>query len=86
MAKPLLRPAAESESESRKRQTTRLTADLPDHDADTLAEVAQETGFNKVTTLVRAIRVLAELVKAERDGGQLIIKYPDGRRERLIIR
>src|SRR4051794_12398682 len=65
---------------------TRLTADLPDQDADTLAEVARETGFNKVTTLIRAIRVLAELVRAENDGGELTIKYADGRRERLIIR
>jgi len=69
-----------------RRKTTRLTADLPARDAATLAEVADETGFNKVTTLVRAIRVLAELVRAERAGGELTIKYADGRRERLIIR
>jgi hypothetical protein len=73
-------------AESERRPTRRLTADLPVQDADTLAEVARETGFNKVTTLIRAIRVLAELVRAERQGGELTIKYPGGRRERLIIR
>jgi hypothetical protein len=64
----------------------RLTADLPAQDADTLARIAQFTGFNKVTTLIRAIRVLAELVRAESKGGEVMIKYPDGTRERLIIR
>ena len=68
------------------KETTRLSADLPLRDAATLASLAKETGFNKVTTLVRAIRVLAELVRAEDEGGQLVIKYPDGRRERLLLR
>ena len=79
-------PAEQSASNGARRRTTRLTADLPARDAATLAEVADETGFNKVTTLVRAIRVLAELVRAENAGGELTIKYADGRRERLIIR
>ena len=43
-----------------KRDTRRLTADLPTADSDLLAETARLTGFNKVTTLVRAIRVLAD--------------------------
>lgn len=80
---PRLEPGA---ANGARRKTTRLTADLPARDAATLAEVADETGFNKVTTLVRAIRVLAELVRAESAGGELTIKYADGRRERLIIR
>jgi hypothetical protein len=71
---------------SNRQPTVRLSADLPQKDADTLEDVARATGFNKVTTLVRAIRVLAELVRAEEADGELTIKYPDGRRERLIIR
>lgn len=66
--------------------TRRLTADLPEDDAETLARVAESTGFNKVTTLVRAIRVLALLDDAEQQGAHFTIRYPDGQRERLIIR
>ena len=66
--------------------TTRLTADVPESDAHLLAETAQTTGFNRVTTLIRAIRVLAELIKAEDAGGKIQITYPDGTRERLLLR
>lgn len=65
---------------------TRLSADIRAEDAALLGWLSHATGYNKVTTLVRAIRVLAELVRAEQDGGELTIKYPGGRRERLIIR
>jgi hypothetical protein len=56
----------------------RLTADLPTADSDTLIRVARSTGFNKVTTLIRAIRLLA-LVEDERaDGATIRIHRPDG--------
>lgn len=85
---PPTRKTADSRSAATtgRQPTLRLSADLPQRDAETLEEVARATGFNKVTTLVRAIRVLAELVRAENAGGELTIKYADGRRERLIIR
>jgi hypothetical protein len=78
--------AAQSDRPPRKAGTARSTADLPTRDADTLAEVARGSGFNKVTTLVRAVLVLAELTRAASEGGELTTEYPDGRRERLILR
>lgn len=69
-----------------KRETRRLTADLPTADSDLLAETAELTGFNKVTTLVRAIRVLADLERVVRDGGEVILKDADGTRSRLLLR
>lgn len=68
---------------TQRRNTTRLSADLPIADAETLTDLQQATGTNKVTTLVRAIRVFSELLRAEREGGELTIRYNDGRRERL---
>lgn len=65
------------------RPTRRLSADVPERDFDALEDLAAATGFNKLTTLVRAIRVLAELVKAQDAGGDVTINYPDGTRERL---
>lgn len=68
------------------RGVVRLTADVPVADANLLARVAELTGYNKVTTIVRAIRVLASLEEAERKGGEVTITYPDKTRERLLVR
>ena len=76
------RPAAST----RPKDTRRLTADLPTADSDLLNETATLTGYNKLTTLIRAIRVLADLEKVVRAGGEVIIKEADGSRSRLILR
>lgn len=64
----------------------RLSVDLPAGDAATLVDVARETGFNKTSTLVRAIRLLADLQRTVRDGGEVILTHADGTRERLLLR
>lgn len=76
------RPTAATAS----RATSRLTADIPVEDAAELVETARVTGLNKVTIVVRALRVFAALVRAEAAGGTVTITYADGRRERLLIR
>jgi hypothetical protein len=67
------------------RAVTRLTADLPNQDASLLADLAVRTGFNKVTTLVRALRVLDILEKARAAGATVVIENEDGTRERLLL-
>jgi hypothetical protein len=64
----------------------RLTFDVPVEDANLLAETAERTGYNKVTTFMRAIRILHDLEKAIREGGQVIIQHADGTKERLLLR
>ena len=68
------------------KSTVRLTANLPADAGQELDEAARATGFNKLTTLVRAIRVFSELLDAERRGGQVIIQEADGSRARLLLR
>ncbi|MCW2818850.1 MAG: hypothetical protein JWR42_1637 [Marmoricola sp.] len=79
--KPLAVPAVAGTPA--RRETSRLSADLPVADAAVLDELARETGTNKVTALVRALRIMRELVTAEREGGVLTIQHADGSRERL---
>lgn len=67
-------------------QTVRLTANLPVADSRLLDETAKLTGYNKLTTLVRAIRVLAEVEKVVSAGGEVILKEASGSRSRLILR
>jgi hypothetical protein len=66
--------------------TKRLTANLPEDAADALEKTAASTGFNKVTTLVRAIRVFSDLIEASTRGAEVVIKEPDGSASRLILR
>jgi len=76
---PLLRASAE-------RPKRRLTADLPADVWDLLNETAERSGYNKLTTLVRAIRVFAELQETVDEGGEIILKEKDGTRARLILK
>lgn len=79
--------AAERSARSLKdRDVVRVTADVPTRDANLLAELARRTGYNKVTTLLRAIRILDVLEKAQAEGADLIIINRDGSRERLVLR
>jgi hypothetical protein len=66
--------------------TVRLTANLPPDAAEALDKTAASTGFNKLTTVVRAIRVFADLIAADGRGAQVIIKEADGSATRLILR
>ena len=66
--------------------TVRLTANLPQDAADALDKTAAATGFNKLTTVVRAIRVFAELIEVTGRGGEVILQEPDGSRSRLLLR
>lgn len=67
------------------RDTVRLTADLPRKDAELLTGLAKRTGFNKVTTLVRALRVMDVLERAKDQGSDILIVNPDGSKERLLL-
>jgi len=68
------------------RDRVRLTFDVPTEDANALAELARRTGYNKVTTVLRALRVLADLDQVIRDGGSVVLEHADGTRERLLLR
>jgi len=68
------------------RDRVRLTFDVPTEDANALAVLARRTGYNKVTTLLRALRVLADLDQVIRDGGSVVLEHADGTRERLLLR
>lgn len=64
----------------------RLTFDVPADDARALEQTAAESGFNKVTTFIRAIRLLAELDRHQRAGGEVLLRSADGSTtERLRI-
>ena len=66
--------------------TKRLTANLPLDAAEALDKTAASTGFNKLTTIVRAIRVFADLIEASSRGAEVVIKEADGSATRLILR
>lgn len=66
--------------------TKRLTANLPLDAAEALDKTAASTGFNKLTTVVRAIRVFADLIEASSRGAEVVIKEADGSATRLILR
>lgn len=68
------------------RGLVRLTLDIPVDDANKLAETAARTGYNKTTTLMRAIRLLFDLERVVRDGGQITLTLRDGTKERLLLR
>lgn len=68
------------------RGLVRLSVDIPADDADRLAETAASTGYNKVTTLMRAIRLLFDLERAVQNGGHVTLTHRDGTRERLLLR
>lgn len=63
----------------------RLTADLPADVAETLDETARLLGYNKLTTLIRALRVFGALVQVEKAGGSVVITEADGTRSKLIV-
>jgi hypothetical protein len=79
-------PVVEAHVGTEKRETKRLTANLPLDAAQDLETTANLTGFNKLTTLVRAIRVFADLIRVTQDGGEVIIKEAHGTRSRLVLR
>jgi hypothetical protein len=82
----MLTPAEVEQATPEKPQTERLTANLPMDAAADLRAAAAATGFNKLTTLSRAIRVFAELVRIDRAGGKVTIEEADGTRTRLLLR
>ena len=82
MATETIKRAARSLAE---RGLVRLSVDLPVEDANRLEEVSRRSGYNKVTTLMRAIRLLADLDAHERGGGEVILTGTDGTRERLRL-
>lgn len=67
------------------RGLVRATFDIPREEADLLEETAKVSRFNKTTTFIRALRLLAELDRHARDGGQIILVAADGTKERLRI-
>ena len=67
------------------RGLVRLSVDLPVDDANRLEEVSRRSGYNKVTTLMRAIRLLADLDAHERAGGEVTLTNADGSKERLRL-
>lgn len=68
------------------RGVIRLTFDVPVEDAQMLEETASRSRFNKVTTFIRAIRLLAELDAHQRTGGEILLRSHDGQTtERLRI-
>lgn len=68
------------------RGLVRLTLDVPADDANKLVETADRTGYNKTTTVMRAIRLLFDLERVVRDGGQVTLTHADGTKERIILR
>ncbi len=70
----------------KERGMARLTFDVPVKDANRLAELSDLTGYNKVTTFLRAIRVLFDLETAARAGATITITQKDGTKERLLLR
>lgn len=91
MATKISSPAAAAEAprgsrrSSKDRAVTRLTADLPNRDADLLTNLSQRTGYNKLTTLIRALRILDVIEDARERGETVIIERSDGSRERLLL-
>lgn len=83
MATETLRRAGRSLAD---RGLVRLTFDVPADDARLLEQTAAASGFNKITTFIRAIRLLAELDKHQRAGGEVLLRSSDGSAtERLRI-
>ncbi len=79
------RPSGKKTSPGVPKGKTRITADVPTKDADLLSSLAERTGYNKVTTLIRALRVLDVLERARNEGSDLQIVHKDGSRERLLL-
>lgn len=73
--------AAADEAPSR----VKITAELPTRDNEELGRIAKLTGYNKVTTLVRAIRVLALLEDAKDAGGRIVVEKRGGERSELLL-
>lgn len=67
------------------RGLTRLTVDLPSDATEQLAKTAAESGYNKTTTLMRAIRLLADLTRHVRANGEILLVAEDGSKERLRL-
>jgi hypothetical protein len=78
--------AALTNDDAAEGQPVRLIANISASDAEVLTSLAQQAGYNRATTLVRAIRVFASLAEAEDAGGTITVTYPDGRRERVLVR
>jgi hypothetical protein len=66
------------------RGLTRLTFDVPVPEGDKLDMLAGRLGYNKVTTVLRSLRILTALTEAEAKGATVTINYPDGSKERLL--
>ena len=67
------------------RGLARLTVDLPHDAVEQLAETSLVSGYNKTTTLMRAIRLLADLTRHVRAGGEVLLVAADGSKERLRL-
>lgn len=68
------------------RGLARLNFDVPVADANLFEDVARKSGFNKVTTFIRAVRLLADLDAHQRAGGEVLLRSADGETtERLRI-
>jgi len=64
----------------------RLFIDLPCQDATLLKDLSRQTRYNKTTTVIRALRVLRDLLQVLEGGGQVILARGDGSRQRLLLR
>lgn len=66
-------------------ERTKLTVALPSSVNSLLSRLAKDSGYNKTTTLVRAVRLLGTVEDALRDGGRVTVTHADGVRERLTL-
>lgn len=85
---PALEPASGEPSRlalDRSHESVELTFEVPEEEARYLDLLSATSGHNDVTTLARALRLLAVLERADRNGGTITVTYRDGLQERLHL-
>lgn len=84
MATPHIEPHIEQGTDEAPARV-KVTVEIPVEDNKLLGRLAKRAGYNKVTMLVRAIRVLGMLEDAKADGGRIIVERSHGRSQELLL-